>query len=216
MSYKIIREFHTVLALLTLYAYHRLTVIRSTHPIMNIKSLLAAAILATGLASQLNAAALTLNSPGVVGVWDDRSNASDATRLAAAQKLLDLDKNTGVLYVDAYVTSSTEYSGDLTGGLKMDYSEFGESYKLVTGYEWAFAKYDGPNAGYVLFYLGGVAAGDLVPTFPADLWTNKQQYGMSGVTFYNGSSVPDGGTTAVLLGLALVGMSFVARRRVTS
>jgi hypothetical protein len=50
--------------------------------------------------------------------------------------------------------------------------------------------------------------------FAADL-TNGPNTGSQAWTT-KGTSVPDGGTTAVLLGLGLVAMSFVARRRMVA
>ncbi len=166
---------------------------------------------------------LTLNSSGVVGIWNVLStdNANDATRLASAQNLLDLSANTGTWLggdgktSSEWITSSTEYSGVLTGpGVKYDGLT---AFQNISGYDWAFAKYDGKNAGYVLFYLGGAVASTIVPQYPANLWTTKEgQYGVSGVTFYNVTTteVPDGGMTAILLGLGLVALGLFRRKAV--
>lgn len=181
---------------------------------------LASALLLSSLAllSSANAVPLTMSTPGLVGVYDGKLvNASIATEIVAAQKLLDMTFNTtfgGDADSDGiflYQTSTTtEYSGTLVGGLKSDLT--------ASGWEYGFAKYDGKNAGYVLFYLGGALASTIVPQYPDNFWTTKGQYAISHLTVFNksGDDIPgvaDGGSTVVLVGLALAGLSFVARRR---
>ena len=175
-----------------------------------LKKLTGACALSLILLGNLNA--LTLISPGVVGLKDDKlANSNVTSERTAAQKLLDMaassvdggfDPGTG-LY--EYMTSDTEYAGTLVGGLQTNLT--------ASGWDWALAKYDGPNAGYVLFYLGGALASTIVPQFPAILWTtNEQQYAISHLTVFNAStSVPDGGLTVMLVGLGLVGAG-AARR----
>jgi hypothetical protein len=171
------------------------------------KLLAAIALLALAFTTTAQADLLSLNSPGVVGVWDSHDNSSVATEIVAAQTLLTMAANVGTFGTDIFVTSSWDASGTLTGGLQTDTS--------ISGYDWGFAKYDGKNAGYVLFWLGGANASTIIPQYPANLWTtNPEQYAISHLTVFNqSSSVPDGGMTAVLLGLGLVAVSFAARRR---
>jgi len=73
-------------------------------------------------------------------------------------------------------------------------------------YIYLFAKYDGPNQGSVVWYVGNLTG---TITIPAD-WNG---YGLSGWTLFNGvgGPVPDGGTTVMLLGTAL-GALGMARR----
>ena len=81
---------------------------------------------------------------------------------------------------------------------------------------YAFVKYDGPNAGYVLFYLGGALASTIVPVYSNTLWMNPNGsgYAVSGTSYFNKiTSVPDGGMTLVFLGLGLSLSSWIARRR---
>jgi VPDSG-CTERM exosortase interaction domain len=76
-----------------------------------------------------------------------------------------------------------------------------------TGYTYLFAKYDAGNAGSEVWYVGDLAG---VITFPG-FWG---QYGLSGWILFGGpgsGSVPDGGTTVMLLGAAL-GALGTARR----
>ena len=181
-----------------------------------IKLFATGALLAAALAINVKAVPLTLNSPGVVGVWDYLSPepANVPNELAAAQTLLDMLKSTGTFGVDLFVTSDTEYSGVLAGGLQTN--------TAISGYDWGFAKYNGKNAGYVLFYLGGAVASTIIPQYPADLWTTKSdQYAISHLTVFNasvpppppGDTVPDSGSTIALLGLTLAVFGFIARRK---
>ncbi len=72
-------------------------------------------------------------------------------------------------------------------------------------YTYLFAKYDGPNQGSVVWYVGNLTG---IITIPQD-WNG---YGLSGWTLFGGAgTVPDGGTTVMLLGAAL-GALGMARR----
>jgi protein with PEP-CTERM/exosortase system signal len=73
-------------------------------------------------------------------------------------------------------------------------------------FTYLFAKYDGPNQGSVVWYVGNLSG---LITIPAD-WNG---YGLSGWTLFGpgGQGVPDGGMTAMLLGTAL-GALGMARR----
>lgn len=83
------------------------------------------------------------------------------------------------------------------------------SINLGTGvYSYLFAKYDGPNQGSVIWYVGNLTG---TVTIPSD-W---QGYGLSGSTLFTpGGQVPEGGATVLLLGIAL-GTLGMARRLLT-
>ena len=74
----------------------------------------------------------------------------------------------------------------------------------VTGFDYLFAKYDGPNYGSEVWYVGDLSG---VITIPA----KGGKYGLSGWTLFTGSSdtVPDSGSTVALLGAALMGLAFL-------
>ena len=76
-------------------------------------------------------------------------------------------------------------------------------------YQYLFAKYDGPNAGSEVWYVGNLSG---IITIPA-VGLAGQNYGLSGWTLFTGAGgpVPDGGTTVMLLGAAL-GALGMARR----
>ena len=80
---------------------------------------------------------------------------------------------------------------------------------LGSGYLYLLAKYDGPNWGSEIWYVGDLSGTITIPQFPVN-----QQYGLSHVFLYNGqggSSVPDGGTTVMLLAAGLGGLMLVRR-----
>jgi len=77
-------------------------------------------------------------------------------------------------------------------------------------YTYLFAKYDGPNYGSEVWYVGDLSG---IITIPA----TAGRYGLSGWTLFGPGhpGVPDGGTTAMLLGTAL-GVLGIARRYIMS
>ncbi|HZI33513.1 MAG TPA: hypothetical protein VFF11_14325 [Candidatus Binatia bacterium] len=146
---------------------------------------------------------LTLNSPNIVGIAKGTTGSGQGNwtyESAVAQALLDLGANQLNVSETIYFgsssddtllsTSPTDYNGTVIAGTT---SSGGAGQQVASGWDYVIAKYDGKNAGYILFYLGGQAA-DL-PQFPNDFWTTKEQYGISGWTAFNvTSSVPEPST----------------------
>ena len=178
-----------------------------------------AAVIAVTSIFGSSAYALGLNDPGVVGaIHGALANSNVDTETAAAEFLLDMATNTtdsngpgaGAaacnISTDAgcYATSNTDYSGDLSGGAQGAAGDV----TVDAGFEYALAKYDGPNGGYVLFYLGGAAT--TLPNPSSPLWGEGGQYGLSHYTTFNATSVPEP-STLLLLGGGLVGLGFVRR-----
>ena len=99
---------------------------------------------------------------------------------------------------------------------------------LPSSFVYLLAAWDGPNGGAEAYYIGDLAAGDIlvlpryahpIPSFAdgqssdplgQDLVAGTK-YQMTGWSLLNPTTVPDGGTTAALLGLAMVGLGFVRR-----
>ena len=73
-------------------------------------------------------------------------------------------------------------------------------------YTYLFAKYDGPNYGSEVWYVGDLSGTITIPGFAG-------RYGLSGYTLFGPGTpgVPDGGTTAMLLGMGF-GALGMARR----
>jgi hypothetical protein len=84
----------------------------------------------------------------------------------------------------------------------------GTSVDLGSGYLYLFAKYDGPNYGSEVWYVGGFTG---IVTIPS----TAGGYGLSTWTLFDpvapGNGVPDGGSTVMLLGAALGGLGAVRR-----
>ena len=74
------------------------------------------------------------------------------------------------------------------------------------GFLYLFAKYDGPNYGSEVWYVGGLTG---IITIPA----TAGGYGLSGWTLFNpgGTNVPEGGSTIAFLGLALTAAELLRR-----
>jgi VPDSG-CTERM motif len=81
-----------------------------------------------------------------------------------------------------------------------------------TLFSYLFAKYDGPNAGSEVWYVGGISGVISIP----QKGLAGQKYGLSGWTLFgpggSGGHVPDGGATAALLGLGLAGVAGLRAR----
>ena len=117
---------------------------------------------------------------------------------ALGQDFTRSNNNFGVL-PDAVFASRTTY-GDIAGNtVNID---------LGAGYLYLLAKYDGPNYGTEAWYVGGLTGVISIPS-------KGGQYGISGTALFNGngSTVPDGGMTLVLLGSSLTGLALFARSR---
>jgi hypothetical protein len=80
----------------------------------------------------------------------------------------------------------------------------GTSVDLGSGYLYLFAKYDGPNYGSEVWYVGNLSG---VQTIPA----TAGGYGLSGWTLFNGAAFPDSGSTVAFLGVALAAVELLRR-----
>jgi hypothetical protein len=116
---------------------------------------------------------------------------------------------------NCYVTSSTDYSGTLDN---VTSSNTGTGTTIPTTYDYVLAKYDGTNAGYVLFYMPTYDGGSYtIPEYSYSIWNTttgqgnpvQASYQLSG---WVGFTVPDGGSTVTLLGSVLLGLSVLRRR----
>jgi hypothetical protein len=180
------------------------------------------------VALSFRAHALAINDAGVVGTIKSGEPASIENEVGYINHLLGLNAGTvNDLYADhIYNTSSTEYNGSVTADgayrLEKDISQGvpnpNFTLQVQSGFDYVLAKYDGPNGGDVLFYLGG--ASFTLPGNSYDIWTNNADkgYGISHWTAFNAGPddpdrphVPDGGTTVAMLGLAFAGLGATRR-----
>jgi hypothetical protein len=152
---------------------------------------------------------LTINDTGVVGTVDTGTQSSPVSNeIQWGQKLLDMIASaTETTDVDGngsteiYNTSSTNYDGTLTGGTQVT-PGIGTD---VSGFEYVLGKYDGQNAGYVLFNVADY--GSTIPEFSDSIWTNNQGagYQLSHLTGFGGTGdLPEPGTV-LLIGSSLAG-----------
>ena len=174
------------------------------------KSLLTIAI-ASGCLLVSGANALTINDPGVVGIIDTGADSADVTTVTPyANYLLSLGASESQTVSGVYyATSSTDYNGTLTGGTRVDGAT-----PDVSSFLWVLGKYNGKNAGYVLFYIPDVG-GSSIPEYSDSIWTNAagKGYQLSNITGYGTrTSIPDGGMTLTLFGASLLGLFGAARR----
>jgi hypothetical protein len=157
---------------------------------------------------------LSLTHPNVVGVLDGTSANQSADETAIAQQILALAQGaTGTFSPDGgtiYANTAIDFDDTITD--TGDKDETGGT-SVPCCFEYVLGKYDGPGGGYILFYIGGEAS--TIPQFPYNFWTTKEQLGLSHFTPFNedeGDVFPDGGSTAVLLGSALVAFGMLRRR----
>lgn len=163
--------------------------------------------------------ALTINDPGVVGTVDaGTQNSSTDNEEDWSNYLLSLGTNTTSTFdadgngtTEDYETGNNDYSGTVSGGTQID-----DGSNDVSGYLWVLAKYDGQNAGYVLFYVPDLLVANTIPLFSDSIWTNikGEGYQLSHFTGFGSTSVPDGGTTLGLLGLAMLGLGYLRKRTI--
>jgi protein with PEP-CTERM/exosortase system signal len=145
----------------------------------------------------------------------------DANRTAYVNAMigLALGGSTHVIYPgkghDNLVTRSFNDFGPLASPAVLVLNGTGTSIDLGSGlYSYLFAKYDGPNGGVEVWYVGKLS-GDI--TIPAIGFgpPGTDKYGLSGWTLFGPGvtppGVPDGGATVTLLGAAL-GVLGVVRR----
>ena len=91
---------------------------------------------------------------------------------------------------------------------------------LTQSFTYLMASYDGKSGGAEVWYIGDILAGNTLQFTafaepsgtPRDLLASTR-YGITSWTLFN--PVPDGGATAVLLGLSVLGLGY-ARRRISN
>ena len=175
-------------------------------------AVLSAAVCAVVLAFSHNASALTIGDPNQLGAVTYGDGSGDAAaRLTQVNYLIDLAAWQGNDFVDGqhYNRSSNDFgslpaavlAGAVTGGGgSIDLGAFGGG-----PYTYLYVNY--PNYTSSVWYIGNLSGVITIPTnpqgFPLGLWTLFASGG--------GSSVPEGGATAMLLGGAL-GALVLARR----
>jgi hypothetical protein len=164
------------------------------------------------LAFSNNAKALTIGDGNELGFVNFGIPSGDADRLIYVNHLVGMTVNTSdKADGQTYFRSNNSFSPLPQAVLAGHVNGTSTSINLGTGlYTYLFAKYDGPNYGSEVWYVGNLSG---VITIPA----TAGGYGLSGWTLFGPGTpgVPDGGTTAMLLGAALSVLG-VARRYLKS
>jgi hypothetical protein len=171
--------------------------------------------LALGLAAPTaSAVELDLTSSQYLGLIDDGIPSSATDEVGYINILIGLAPGapTQTIGSETYTRSNNPCpvggcpTASAVGGVKNETGSFTNI--DVTGWSYLIAKYDGPNYGSVVWYVGGL--NELVD-IPDTLGTGNWE--ISHYSLYNPStSVPDGGFTLMLLGGALVGLEGLRRK----
>jgi hypothetical protein len=174
-------------------------------------ALLSAAVCAVMLALSHNASALAIGDSQELGFVDPGLPTGDANRTLFVNTMigLALGDSTHVIIGphDNLVIRSNNNFASLPTAI---FAQNGTGTTIDLGaqgtFTYLFAKYDGPNFGSEVWYVGNLSG---IITIP-----NKGGgFGLSGWTLFTGDGVgvPDGGATVMLLGAAL-GVLGAARR----
>jgi hypothetical protein len=175
-------------------------------------AVLLTAVAAALLAFTPSARALTIGDGHELGFVNFGIPSGDSDRLTYVNHLVGMalgtsDKADG----QTYSRSNNSFSPlpqAVLGGLVDGTST---TINLGSGlYTYLFAKYDGPNYGSEVWYVGDLSGNITIPATAGG-------YGLSGWTLFGPGTpgVPDGGTTAMLLGAALSALG-IARRYIMS
>jgi hypothetical protein len=185
----------------------------------NVKSWLAAMALACimGSVSHLSALPLTIGDSRDLGLINPKHPANPDDSEDFVNILLGLSPGSGPTTIGA-----NTYTRTLNDPLLGNYpdavfsAEFGENVTDIPlgddGYLYLLAKYDGPNFGSVVWYVGGLTGDITIPLFGSG-----EQFAVSHTYLFNPNGappngVPDSGTTVMLLGTALACIGALRRR----
>jgi len=177
-------------------------------------ALVSAAFCAAMLAFSPNAKALTFGDPNDLGIVFTGIPSGDDFRTSYVNQLIDLAPGAiAVALGQTFVRSLNNPGPGFPNYPDAVFALNGTGTDVDLGdgtlYSYLFAKYDGPNAGSEVWYVGGLSGIIEIPGFGLA----GQRYGLSGWTLFGPGvpGVPDGGTTVMLLGAAL-GALGMARR----
>ena len=171
---------------------------------------IAIACASMGLASQVNA--LTIGDSHELGFVNFGIPSGDSDRTIYVNHLIGMTPGTSDTGDGQSYTRSNNLFGVLPAAV---FALNGTSTSIDLGsggvYTYLFAKYDGPNYGSEVWYVGDLSGIITIPTNSP----GSHGYGLSGWTLFTGDGggrVPEGGSTIALLGLALAGVELLRRK----
>jgi hypothetical protein len=158
-----------------------------------------------------NASALLIGDNNDLGLIDKNFPADPYSSQGFIDILLDQPLNSGPTTIGG--NTYTRTANDPLSGAYPD-AVFAVDLGATTtidlsgGYLYLLAKYDGPNWGSEIWYVGGLNGTITIPQFPTG-----QQYAVSHVFLFNGPArnVPDTGTTLLLFAAGFGGLILVRR-----
>jgi hypothetical protein len=174
-----------------------------------------------------SASALTINDPGVAGILEGAVASNPTNEATISNFILGMSANQTIAAPPVngdtvncspdqgtceYKTGINNYNGSVSGGVQV----LGTNTLTAAAFasQYILAKYDGPNAGYVLFSTADWVAffgSTTLPTNGSTIW-DANGSGLSHYTYFGTRTVPDGGITISLLGTALVGLGLLRRK----
>ena len=177
----------------------------------SLKLLLCVGLATAGLALAPHASALLIGDTHDLGLIDKNFPADPYSSAGFIDTLLDQPLGSGPTTIGG--NTYTRTANDPLSGAYPDAVfavDLGAttSIDLTGGYLYLLAKYDGPNWGSQIWYVGDLTGTITIPQFPID-----DKYAVSHVFLYNGPArgVPDTGTTLMLLAAGLGGLILLRR-----
>lgn len=161
---------------------------------------------------------VTLDPAGGQITWDNaRAAAEIASHLGAAGHLATItsqEERDFIIGAFPEVTVGTGLGGYLLGARQIDTSGGpADGWGWVTGEAFIYTNWatGEPNdfGGNSEDYL---ATHDFIGANPLALWNDNAGFGSGYIIEFSGTSVPDGGSTALLAGLAMVGLAWARRK----
>ena len=159
--------------------------------------------IALAFGSTAKATALTIGDSHELGFVNFGIPSGDSDRLTYVNHLIGMPLGTSDSADGQVYFRSNNTFGALPTAVLPAVNGTSTTIDLGTGlYSYLFAKYDGPNYGSEVWFVGDLSG---IITIPAA----GGKYGLSGWSLFGPGtpSTPDSGTTAALLGLALTGLA---------
>ena len=171
----------------------------------SLKSLLTIAVACASLGLASQASALLIGDDHELGFVNYGIPSGDDDRTTYVNHLIGMTLGTSDSADGQDYTRSNNDFGSLSTAV-FGLNGTSTTIDIGTGlYSYLFAKYDGPNYGSEVWYIGDLSGTITIPGFGG-------QYGLSGWTLFGpggSTSVPDGGNTLILIGLAMASLAAI-------